>query len=149
MRSLCHITIFLNQLSRKGQFIIQTTRKNRGILSLHPHATYFILRLYRNINKCIKVMPIYNHLESISCRMTQLFVLQAHHYSYTPTIAIVNKGMTGMMYYSHNDIPTSFKLCMNKKNHNTKLIVFTERSKCKQQAKGQKSPRQLSRYNRD
>ena len=92
-------------------------------------------------------MPIYNHLESISCRMTQLFVLQAHHYSYTPTIAAVNKGMTGMMSYSHNDIPTSFKLCMNK-NHNTKLIVFTERSKCNQQAKGQKSPRWLSTYNR-
>ena len=121
MRSLCHITIFLNQLSRKGQFIIQTTRKNRRILSLHPHATYFILRLYRNINKCIKVMPIYNHLESIyvylesiPCRMTQLFVLQAHHYSYTPTIAIVNEGMTGIMSCSHNTIPTSFKLCMNK-----------------------------------
>ena len=81
-------------------------------------------------------MPIYNHLESISCRMTQLFVLEAHHYSYTPTIAAVNKGMTGMMSYSHNNIPTSFKICMNK-NHNTKLIVFVERSKCKQQAKGQ------------
>ena len=110
---------------------------------MHPHATYFIIRLYRNIYKCVKVMPIYNHLESIcvylesiSCRMTQLIVLQAHHYSDTPTMAVVNKGMTGMMSYSHNNIPTSFKICMNK-NHNTKLIVFVERSKCKQQAKGQ------------
>ena len=117
MRSLCHITIFLNQLSRKGQFIIQTTRKNRRILSLHPHATYFILKLYRNINKCIKVMPIYNHLESISCRMTQLFVLQAHHYSNTPTIAAVNKCMTCMMSYSHNDIPTRFKLYQQDLNY--------------------------------
>ena len=132
MRSLCHIAILLNQFRSKGQVILQTTRKNRRILSLHPHATYFILRLYRNINKCIKVMPIYNHLESIyvylesiPCRMTQLFALQAHHYSYTPIITAVNKGMTSMMSCSHNNIPTSFKLCMNK-NHNTKLIVFTE-----------------------
>ena len=56
----------------------------------------------------------YVYLESISCRMTQLFVLQAHHYSYTPTITGVNKGMIGMMSCSHNNIPTSFKLCMNK-----------------------------------
>ena len=122
MRSLCHITILLNQLSRKGQFIIQTTRKNRRILSLHPHATYFILRLYRNINKCIKVMPIYNHLESISCRMTQLFVLQAHHYSYTPTITTVNKGKIGMMSCSHNNIPTSLNYAWIK-NHITNLIA--------------------------
>ena len=116
MRSLCHIAILLNQFRSKGQVILQTTEKNRRILSLHPHATYFIFRLYRNIYKCVKVMPIYNHLESIyvylesiSCRMTQLIVLQAHHYSDTPTIAVVNKGMTCMMSYSHNNIPTSLK----------------------------------------